>query len=310
MKFGVVLVTFNRIAKLKIALDCYEKQTFLPCQLIVVDNASTDGTVEYLKKWEKEKGKFIKNVIYLDKNTGGSGGFYTGLKESLKYDFDYVWVSDDDAFPDKDAFEIANKWLNKNKNKNISAVCGTVINRGKIDIFHRRRLIKVLGFLLQLFVPRREYKKEYFNFNLYTYVGTFLNVSKLNETELTKKEYFIYCDDTEHSYRMSLVGDIYCVPKIRIIHDGPLNNGRDGVSWKLYYGIRNSIDFVKTDFPRIYYFTYKIYFRLKYYALILLLWPNKKAGFKIVNAAIKDGKNGKLGLNNKYKPGWKPDEEK
>lgn len=310
MNFGVVLVTYNRLDKLKIALECYEKQTYLPSQLIVVDNASTDGTVEFLKKWEKEKRDFSKKVIYLEKNTGGSGGFYTGLKESLNHKFDYVWVSDDDAFPEEDAFEIANKWLKKNKDKDISAICGTVINRGKIDIVHRRRLIKVLCFLVQLFVPRRKYKEESFKLNLYTYVGTFLNVSKMKIIGITKKDYFIYCDDTEHSYRMSLVGDIYCIPKIRVNHDGPLNNGRDGVSWKLYYGIRNSIDFVKTDFPKIYYFTYKIYFRLKYYALILLLWPNKKAGFKLVNAAIKDGKKGKLGLNDKYKPGWKPDEEK
>lgn len=306
MNFGVVLVTYNRLDKLKIALECYEKQTYLPKKMIVVNNASNDGTTEYLKEWQKKKTSFEKKVINLQTNTGGSGGFYTGLSQSLRGKFDYVWVSDDDAFPEKDCFEIANNFLIKNKNMDISAVCGSVINRGKIDIVHRRRLKKILGFIIQTFVSKKEYSKEHFKLNLFTYVGTFINVNKMKKAGLTKKDYFIYCDDTEHSYRMSLVGNIYCLPKMKIIHDGPLNNGKDGVNWKLFYGIRNSIDFVKSDFSKIYYLTYKIYFRLKYYGMITILWPNKRKGYKLVNDAIKAGKKGILGLDKVYRPGWKP----
>ena len=310
MNFGVVLVTFNRLDKLKIALECYENQSYLPKVMIVVDNASTDGTVDFLKKWEKKKSKFKKQVIYLDKNTGGSGGFYTGLKASLKLNLDYVWVSDDDAFPKNNCFSIANEYLLNNKDKNISAICGTVINRGKIDVLHRRRLKKILFFLVQTLISKKEYKKEDFKLNLFTYVGTFINVKKMKEIGITKKDYFIYCDDSEHSYRLSKVGDIYCIPSIEIVHDGPLNNASDGLTWKLYYGIRNSIDFVKNDFSCVYYLSYKLYFRLKYYGMITLLWPHKIEGYKLVNKAIRDGKKGKLGLDSKYRPGWKPNEEK
>ncbi|MBR3199010.1 MAG: glycosyltransferase [Bacilli bacterium] len=310
MKFGVVLVTFNRLDKLKIALECYEKQTYKPEILFVIDNASSDGTKEFLDKWSKKKGNFKKEIIHLKTNTGGSGGFHEGLKKALAFDLDYVWVSDDDAFPEADCFEIANNFLLNNSDKNISAICGTVMNRGKIDIVHRRRLKRLCFFPIQTFISKREYAKAYFKLNLFTYVGTFINVSKMKEVGVTIKDYFIYCDDTEHSYRLSLVGDIFCVPKIKIVHDGPLNNGKDGVNWKLYYGVRNSIDFLKRDFPKRYYYTYKIYFRLKYYAMITLLWPNKVAGYKLINKAIKDGKNGKLGLDSLYRPGWKANEKK
>lgn len=310
MKFGVVLVTFNRLDKLKIALDCYDKQTYKPDILYVVDNASTDGTREFLDKWVKKNSSYKKYVNHLDKNTGGSGGFHVGLKESLKFDLDYVWVSDDDAFPESNCFEIANNFLTHHNDENISAICGTVINRGKIDIVHRRRLKKIGFFPIQTFISKREYKKEFFKLNLFTYVGTFISVSKMKEVGVTIKDYFIYCDDTEHSYRMSCVGDIYCVPNIKIIHDGPLNNGKDGVNWKLYYGIRNSIDFIKRDFPKRYYYSYKFYFRLKYYLMTTILWKNKIAGYKLINKAIKDGKNGKLGLDSLYRPGWNVNEKK
>lgn len=48
MQIGVVLVTFNRLEKLKIALESFENQTCSPKYLLVVNNASTDGTGDFL----------------------------------------------------------------------------------------------------------------------------------------------------------------------------------------------------------------------------------------------------------------------
>ena len=50
MKIGAVVVTFNRLSKLKLSLEKFEEQIHIPSYIIVVDNASTDGTSEYLKK--------------------------------------------------------------------------------------------------------------------------------------------------------------------------------------------------------------------------------------------------------------------
>ena len=86
MKIGVVLVTYNRLEKLKIALKSYEEQTVLPKYILVVNNNSNDGTKEYLENWAKDNSKIEKIVVNLDKNTGGSGGFYEGLKNSLELD--------------------------------------------------------------------------------------------------------------------------------------------------------------------------------------------------------------------------------
>ena len=48
MKIGAVVVTFNRLSKLKLSLEKFEEQIHIPSYIIVVDNASTDGTSEYL----------------------------------------------------------------------------------------------------------------------------------------------------------------------------------------------------------------------------------------------------------------------
>ena len=97
---GCVVVTYNRLEKLKNTLRCYESQGLLPRYVIVVDNASTDGTYEYLEEWKKERELFDKIVIHSEENGGGSGGFYLGEEESLKRDADWVMLADDDAYPE------------------------------------------------------------------------------------------------------------------------------------------------------------------------------------------------------------------
>lgn len=306
MKLGVVLVTFNRLDKLKISLDCYEKQTIKPDYVIVVNNNSSDGTTEFLQDWGKKNTSYKKIILNLPENIGGSGGFHEGLKEALNHDIDWVWVADDDAFPKETCFEYAKDYIENNNVDDVSAICGKVLNRGKIDLTHRRRLKKLLFFPLQTVPGKKNYQKDSFEIELFSYVGSLINIEKMKKVGITKKDYFIYNDDSEHSYRLSKVGRIVCVPKIEIIHDGPIVGARDGVNWKFYYSIRNVLDMVKSNFPKRYYISYKIYVRIKYTLIITLLYKNKKDGFKIMHKAIKDANKGVTGLDSTYKPGWKP----
>lgn len=53
----VLIVTYNRLNKLKKSLEAYDKQIVLPKRIVVVDNCSNDGTKEYLVEWEQQKRK-------------------------------------------------------------------------------------------------------------------------------------------------------------------------------------------------------------------------------------------------------------
>ena len=55
---GIVLVTYNRLEKLKIALSCYEKQKTKIDTMIIVNNCSTDGTFEFLEEYSKRELKY------------------------------------------------------------------------------------------------------------------------------------------------------------------------------------------------------------------------------------------------------------
>ena len=311
MKIGVVIVTYNRLEKLKIALESYEKQNAKPKYILVVNNNSNDGTKEYLEQWKEENSNIEKLILNLDKNTGGSGGFYQGLKHSLELDSEWVWVADDDAYPQEDAFEIAQKYIEKHKDskEELSAICGTVFksDRTTIDCSHRRRIYTtVFNRIAQPYSKPKDYEQDEFEINGFSYVGTMINKEKLKQTELTKKDYFIYYDDTEHSYRLSKLGKIVCIPNIKVVHDAPHSEMSEIVKWKLYYLVRNTLDFVKCNFDEKYFKEQCFEVPFKFKVAVFLFGKDKKYGYKMINEAVKDAKAGKTGLHEIYKPGWNP----
>ena len=306
---GVVLVTFNRIEELKKSLEKYNSQTYLPQYILIVNNNSTDGTKEFLAEWKNIKTNYKKYVINLEKNIGGSGGFYTGLEEAKKMDATWIWVADDDAYPETNDFEILNKFSKEIDFTKYSAICGEIRNNGKIDLNHRRRVKKGIFFIKEYNVPIEEYNKNYFDIDLFSYVGTMINKEILKKCGSTSKDFFIYYDDTEHSYRLRKEKPIICIPNVKINHDTVINNS---ITWKVYYGSRNRMIFIKEHFPkRYFYFEYIKQYILQNIKILIKKIINKPYISNVMNLeGIKDAKKGKTGLHKIYKPGWKYKGEK
>ncbi len=95
-----VVVTWNRRELLRESLAAVEQQTHAPATVVVVDNASDDGTAEMLRS---DYGHL--EVVHLDRNTGGAGGFAAGIERALTFEPDLVWLLDDDTVPTPTAAE-------------------------------------------------------------------------------------------------------------------------------------------------------------------------------------------------------------
>jgi GT2 family glycosyltransferase len=95
-----VVVTWNRRDLLLESLAAVQAQTVPPTQVVVVDNACTDGTGELL---ESRFGHL--EVVRLTENIGGAGGFAAGIERALTLDADLVWLLDDDTVPTPTAVE-------------------------------------------------------------------------------------------------------------------------------------------------------------------------------------------------------------
>lgn len=304
MDIGVVIVTYNRADKLKKALEVFDQQTSLPAYMIVVDNASTDITPQLLEKWESEKRGYEKRVLHMPQNMGGSGGFYEGLKISLDYNADWIWVSDDDAYPEDDALEKAKEYLKSCDDaiNNIAAICGQVLNHSEPDYEHRRSIYTKGLAIRETFSQKEDYKKEQFLINTFSYVGTIMNKQKLREAGLPQKDYFIWFDDTEHGLRMGKTGRIICVPAIKIHHD--VRKGKGETDWRTYYRYRNMTDCYRRNFPKRCYRWFYMKARIK--TILFRLWKMDRTERDMLLAGIQDARHGKFGLHELYRPRWRP----
>lgn len=304
MKIGVILVTFNRLDKLKIALECYEKQTHKPEYIYVINNHSTDGTDAYLKEWLAGNGVCERLVLELPYNSGGAGGFHDGLEAGLKKDADWLWVADDDAYPEPDAFEKINDYyesLSKDEKNGIAALCSAVINNGKIHYAHRNHLnLSKFKCKFRESSPQ-EYEKKAFDIDVFSYVGTLISKTALLEQGLCEKEYFIYCDDQEHALRIRKAGRIVVLPESRVIHNTPGFDDK-GIFWGMYYHARNNLLMMRKHFPNRYYL---LKMTKAYVVKASILSKNDKKTRDLYKAAYKDAFHNKKGIHEIYKPGWK-----
>lgn len=79
MRLSVVIPTYNRSATIGRALLSIERQTLLPDEVVVVDDGSTDGTLQVLKDWESR----LPLKIVSQKNAGASAARNTGIRNAL-----------------------------------------------------------------------------------------------------------------------------------------------------------------------------------------------------------------------------------
>ena len=294
---GAVVVTFNRLEKLKNALNSYEQQTVLPKYIIVVDNASTDGTKEYLDNWKNIDTEYKKIVISLNENKGGAGGFYEGQKAATEQNADWILLADDDLYLDKNYINGINDFIKTDNIQEYSIICGKILEHNKIAIGHRSVKNKcIIPFHKD--IEEQEYNKEKFYCDFVSYCGIVVNKEKLIKAGLVNSEYFIWDDDWEQTYRMRKLGKIICLTNLFANHD--TENVKKTLTWKIYYDYRNSLDLIKQHF-KLRFPVAVLFLLLK--AVILLF--RSKEDFLIRLTGIKDGIMGNMGLHHIYRPGWK-----
>ena len=202
-----VVVTYNRLEMLKTCLASIKKQT-VPCDIIIVNNASTDGTRQWLADTD------AGYVLNMRTNTGGAGGFNAGVREAVNRGYDYIWLMDDDTLPHSDALSLlleADRLLKSNYGW-LSSVA--LWKDGKECKMNRPKLLKAFYqdiHLLQHGIVRAEQA---------TFVSLFLKRSTVLNFGLPISDFFIWGDDIEYTRRIAVRGGLpsYVVGKSIVTH--------------------------------------------------------------------------------------------
>lgn len=216
-----VVVTYNRLNLLLCCLDHIRSQS-CRSDILVVDNASTDGTMKIMREWEADKRIIYKNM---GSNLGGAGGFNYGMRYAAENGYDLVWLMDDDCQPESDALEklicAAQRIGGADKFGFLSScvlwtdgTACTMNRQKKMSRKYRNVWLEKLGII---------------RIKQATFVSILVPVEKLIKYGLPLAPYFIWNDDIEFTRRLSIRGrePCYMVNDSVVVHATANNYGNN-----------------------------------------------------------------------------------
>ncbi len=99
---AAIFATMNRS---EVACECLRllaAQTLPPGKIFVIDNASSDGTAEALENVASTLTTEVA-IFRSPENLGNAGGIQLAMDQAFAENFDYVWILDDDSWPESRA---------------------------------------------------------------------------------------------------------------------------------------------------------------------------------------------------------------
>jgi len=244
-KVIISTVTYNSSHFLKRLVEAVSLQTFPVLRMIIVDNASTNEHKKVIDELALNY-SFVEVVTAQD-NLGGAGGFEMGMKYILdkEYEYDWIWIMDDDAFPRPDCLE---KLLAHRNLENIGALVPMIygVELQKFQFAHHKKESKYLdkdvaiGRSLDEFSDITEVETNAF-------VGPLVSREAILTVGIPNGSLFIYGDDTEYMYRVSRQFTLYLIKNAVINHRDIIestNKINPSRYWKEYYKYRNRLLFI------------------------------------------------------------------
>lgn len=239
-RIAAVVVTRNRLALLQECLNALRSQTRALDEIFVIDNDSDDGTREFLDSQPD------LTAIHQG-NLGGAGGFHRGLREGYGAGHDWFWCMDDDTIPTPGALE---KLCAAPAFKDASAGFLGSIVRWTDGQLHKMNMVGEQagnGLLWYDTVLQDKCVPA----EISTFVSILISRAAVARVGLPLKEFFIWSDDVEYTHRISRHFRCFHVLDSIAIHKTPANqNGDMGTLnpadyWKLRYGLRNQVTFLR-----------------------------------------------------------------
>lgn len=133
---SVILSTYNGKRYLRELMDTLRNQTRQPDEVLVSDDASSDGTVELVRSYIEEYGLKSWRVIENTKNIGWKANFKRGILASSG---DLVFPCDQDDIWDLHKIELMSAVMEDNPEINVLACQVKPFYEGKNEVYHTDR---------------------------------------------------------------------------------------------------------------------------------------------------------------------------
>jgi GT2 family glycosyltransferase len=240
----IIIPNWNGKDWLRACLNSLLQQTFTDFEIILVDNNSTDGSVELVKQNYPQV-----QVLELNENTGFSGAINRGINSGTA---PYICMFNNDAIAEPDFLE------NLLKSLKAKEVEGFAIAAAQVTFYHQPNIINSAG----LFVGAdgigrdRGFQQENganFESGLEVFgtsgVAALFKREMLKEVGLLDEDFFLYSEDVDLCYRAQLAGyRCLYVPNARVRHIGSASSEKiSGKAVRL--ASRNGVLTIIKNFP-------------------------------------------------------------
>jgi rhamnopyranosyl-N-acetylglucosaminyl-diphospho-decaprenol beta-1,3/1,4-galactofuranosyltransferase len=225
-----LVVTHNRRDLLESCLDHLQRQSRPPDRILVVDNASTDGTAELLARRDGIE------VERLAVNAGGAGGFAHGLRVAHGAGFEWIWLLDDDTFAEPRCLEALLDGVRR------APAAPSVVS--SVARWRDGRLHPMNGPWLRN--GRGEFalaaRARLASIRAATFVSTMIHRGAVDRHGLPPGHYFVWLDDIEYTARILRHERGYVVPESTALHWTPrpystVTDSRE----RFYFKVRNQL---------------------------------------------------------------------
>ena len=253
---GIILVNYNGALDTIECIESINKMSYKNYRIFVVDNYSTDNSVELLYQ---KKGELAFELIELPENKGFSAGNNSGITLALQMGVEYILLLNNDTIVEQDFLRnLMNETAIVTKDSVLTGTIYYASQKNKIwyaeGKFHLNRA-KVTQIGLKSKDGRLPGKAVKVTFAsgccMCIPALVFQKVGQLDES------YFLYEEDVDYCYRLLQYGlDIYYVPNAILYHKVSSSTTKTEKMSAItqYYMVRNKFIFIN----RYYKFAQKI----------------------------------------------------
>ncbi len=233
-----IVVTHNRKEMLRECLVALAAQEQRPDRVLVVDNASTDGTPAMVTRDHPGV-----DLLALDANEGGAGGFHEGIKRAHADGAEWMWLMDDDTIPHPTALSELLLALTRLEPLPRPAILSSKVlwSDGRVHPMNaggpeRRRLERVFDGAERGLVPMR----------YATFVSLLLHRGAVDRHGLPLKHFFVWSDDIEYTGRVLGSEPGYLVPTSVALHKtASPHTAMSAPPERFFYHVRNTLFIIR-----------------------------------------------------------------
>ncbi|WP_434640805.1 glycosyltransferase family 2 protein [Thermoanaerobacterium thermosaccharolyticum] len=272
----IILINYNGYKDTIECVRSIEKITYKNYKIVIIDNASTDNSIDILRQTLKNY-KIIQN----DKNLGFAGGNNVGIRYALENGAEYILLLNNDTVVDKDFLSYLIKGFSVKEN--VGMVGGKIYYYDKPDKiwyaggkFNKLRA-RGVHFTLDNNIDYKEVK-------FITGCLQLISADAIKKVGLMKEGYFLYYEDVDYCFRFIKKGYKLIYSRNSIIYHkcGGSANYKSPLS--IYYSNRSRFLFINENLDGILLIISNIIFFLEFFIkFIIYKKDNKKSLLKVYN---------------------------